>query len=55
MKFMVDLLISKGLWMIRIVRIVTRPLDDDQIDAERCPVCGCLLDWKIYHIINEGG
>lgn len=30
-------------------------LQDPDIDKERCPVCGCLLDWKIYHIINEGG
>lgn len=28
---------------------------DNEIDIERCPVCGCLLDWKIYHLINEGG
>lgn len=28
---------------------------DPDIDSERCPVCGCLLDWKIYHLINEGG
>lgn len=28
---------------------------DNEIDVERCPVCGCLLDWKIYHLINEGG
>lgn len=30
-------------------------LSDSEIDSERCPVCGCLLDWKIYHLINEGG
>jgi len=28
-------------------------LSDPDIDAKCCPVCGCLLDWKIYHIIND--
>lgn len=31
------------------------PFNDPDIDAAKCPVCGCLLDWKIYHIINDGG
>lgn len=26
---------------------------DDEINSPVCPYCGCLLDWKIYHMIKE--
>ena len=29
------------------------PLQDTDIDCKCCPVCGCPLDWKIYHILND--
>lgn len=28
-------------------------IPDSEIDAPNCPYCGCLLDWKIYHIVND--
>lgn len=28
-------------------------IPDSEIDADCCPYCGCRLDWKIYHILND--
>lgn len=28
-------------------------LPDESLDAKCCPYCGCLLDWKTYHILND--
>lgn len=28
-------------------------LSDDEIDSPVCPYCGCRLDWKLYHILND--
>lgn len=28
-------------------------LPDAEIDSPVCPYCGCRLDWKIYHILND--
>lgn len=28
-------------------------IPDDEIDSPVCPYCGCRLDWKLYHILND--
>lgn len=28
-------------------------LPDESLDAKCCPYCGCYLDWKTYHILND--
>ena len=28
-------------------------IPDNEIDSPVCPYCGCHLDWKIYHILND--
>ena len=28
-------------------------IPESETDCPVCPFCGCHLDWKIYHILND--
>lgn len=28
--------------------------EKSEVDCDRCPECGCLVDWRPWHRVNDG-